>query len=250
MNIQFGTGVLIATPNVGQLAANPGPRQFPILQEVSVEFKGDVKELYGMDQIAEAVARGKIKISGKGKIIVPSPDILSQLFFGLPTSSGMNRPVFNESHATAASVAPSEVTAATDLGVINGGNGLPMIKVTSGSPTVGQYKFTPYNLTGPVDASYAFNASETAPTVLLNYEWPDTLGTSLEITSQLMGVSPQVQMVLFNTFRNKQFALQLNSCVLGSFSIPTKQEDFWLSDFDFMASKDDAGVVGIFSADN
>jgi hypothetical protein len=40
---------------------------FGVLQDVSVDISGDIKELYGQNQFAEAVARGKAKISCKAK---------------------------------------------------------------------------------------------------------------------------------------------------------------------------------------
>jgi len=249
MNFQGGTGVLIGTPNVGLLPTNPQPTAYPVLQEVSVDFKGDLKGLYGQYQYSLDTLRGKIKVTGKGKMIVPTPDVLSQLFFGLNTSTGVNRPVFNESHAPAASVNPTNVTANANLGVISGSTGETMELVTSGSPTVGQYKFTPYSATGPTDAAYVFNAGETAATVLLSYTWPDTAGVTLEMTNQLIGQAPQQSMALFNTYKGKLYSLTLNAVTLGSFSIPTKQEDHWMSDFDFEASADLANVLGYIEAD-
>lgn len=250
MNFQGGTGVLIGTPNLGLLPTNPQPTAYPVLQEVSVEFKGDLKGLYGQYQYSLDTLRGKIKVTGKGKMIVPTPDVLAQLFFGLDTSAGVNRPVFNETHATAASVGTTNVTANTNLGVINGSTGNEMKLILSGSPSVGQYKFTPYNSTGPVDAAYTFNASETAATVLLSYSWPDASnGVTLEMTNQLIGASPQQSMALFNTYKGKLYSLILNAVMLGSFSIPTKQEDHWMSDFDFEAAADLANVLGYIEAD-
>jgi hypothetical protein len=118
------------------------------------------------------------------------------------------------------------------------------------APAVGQYVFTPYNSVGPVDASYAFNSTDvtSAFPVLLNYQWPDTVGTTLAISNQLMGYAPEFTALLYNDFRTNMFALELNSCILGSISIPTKQEDFWISDFDFEATADASGnVLSLFS---
>jgi hypothetical protein len=247
----FGSGVLFGIPNAGNLATLPNPTLLPVLQEVTVEFKSDLKKLYGQTQYPLAKARGKVDVTGKGKFVLSDPSILGQLYFGQDSVAGVERPVFNESHTTAASVAPTQATADKNLGVINGDTGRQMQLITSGSPTIGQYKFTPYNSTGPVPAAYIFHASETASKVLLSYSWPDASnGSSLTLSSQQMGYAPEVQMVLFNNFRNKLFSLQLNSCVFGSISIPTKQEDFWISDFDFDASVDAAGVLGIIQADN
>jgi hypothetical protein len=252
MNVQFGSGVLFGIPNAGNLAPNPTPYQMPILQEVQVDFKADLKKLYGQLQFPVAKARGKIDITGKGKMAAYDPNVYSQLYFGQATATGVNRPIFNEAHAAAASVNPAQDTAASDLGVVNQATGENMQAITTGTPATGQYKFTPYSATGPTNASYAFAAADVTAglQVELSYVYPDTThGTSLQINNQLMGYAPELQMLLYNFFRGKLFSLQLNSCILGSISIPTKQEDFWVADFDFDASADVSGVIGIIQAD-
>jgi hypothetical protein len=251
MNVQFGSGVLFGIPNAGNLATNPTPYQLPVLQEVSIEFKADLKKLYGQLQFPIAKARGKIDVTGKGKIAAYDPNVFGQLYFGVATASGVNRPVFNEQHTSAASVAPSNTTAATDLGVINQATGENMVAVT-GTPAAGQYKFTPYSSTGPTNAAYVFSTADVSAGLiaLISYVYPDaTHGTSLTITNQLMGYAPQIQMLLYNDFNGKLLSLQLNSCVLGTISIPTKQEDYWIADFDFDASADVNGTIGIIQAD-
>lgn len=258
LNPQFGSGVLFGTPNHGNIAANPTPMQFGILQEVSVQFKADLKKLYGQYQMPLAKARGKLDVTAKGKIASLDPMFYSQLYFGQPTSSGVNRPIFNEAQAAASSVTPDEVTANQDLGVIVAATsgaltaGQQLTAITTGTPTTGQYKFTPYDSTGPVSASYVFAAADVSAglQVLLSYIWPDTThGTTLQINNELMGWAPEFQALLYNNFRTQLFALQLNSCVMGSLSIPTKQEDFWISDFDFDASADVNNVLGLIYAD-
>lgn len=257
LNPQFGSGVLYGIPNAGNLAANPTPMQFGILQEVAIDIKGDLKKLYGMSQFPLAKARGKIDITGKGKIASLDPMFYSQLYFGQPTAAGVQRPVFNEPATAASSVNPGQVTANKDLGVIiTGGTGLSagtqMTAIASGTPTTGEYKFTPYNSTGPVSAAYVFAAADVTAglTVALNYQWPDTThGVTLTINNELMGWAPEFQAILYNNFRGNLFAVQLNSCVMGQLSIPTKQEDFWVSDFDFDASADAAGILGYIYAD-
>lgn len=252
MNIQFGSGVLFGIPNAGNLAANPTPQQFPVLQEVSVEFKSDLKKLFGQNQYPVAKARGKVDVTGKGKFVLTDPSLLSQIYFGQPTTAGVVRPVFNEAHAAASSVAPVQITASADLGVINSATGKPLQAITSGTPDAGQYRFTAYVSTGPTPASYAFSTADVTAglQVAISYQWPDaTNGTSLTINNELMGYAPELLMLLYNNFRGKLQSLQLNSCVMGTISIPTKQEDFWVSDFDFEASADAAGVVAIFQAD-
>ena len=250
LNPQFGSGVLYGVPNAGNLATNPTPLQFGILQEVSIEFKADLKKLYGQYQGTLATARGKLDVSGKGKIASLDPMFYSQLYFGQPTATGVNRPVFNESHTPSTSVTPANITAAADLGVINGSTGLQMTAIQTGTPVEGEYKFTPYSATGPTDAAYIFASAETAESVLLSYQWPDSEnGVTLEINNQLMGYAPEFKALLYNDFRGSLFAVQLNNCTMGSLSIPTKLEDFWVSDFDFSANADVSNVLGYIYAD-
>jgi hypothetical protein len=316
LNPQFGSGVLYGIPNAGNTAPNPTPMQFGILQEVQLEFKGALKKLYGTQQFALAIARGKIDVSGKGKIASLDPMFYSQLFFGLPTTAGLNRPVYNEAHAAAASVSTANAEALSDLGVIvTGGTGFSVGTQLTNSgvsaPATGQYKFTAWTGTSPgawqddhvyalnatildpaghtqkvttagtsgfalptfndsasttidgtvtwtdqglsgVGGSYAFFAGDVSAglTVALNYVWQDVdHGVTLSLTNQLMGYAPQFQALLYNSFRGQMLCCQLNACVLGTLQIPTKQEDFWVSDFDFEASADFSGNIGAIYAD-
>lgn len=256
LNPQFGSGVLFGIPTAGNLATNPTPLQFGILQEVSLEIKGDLKKLYGMYQSAIATARGKIDVTAKGKLASLDLMLYSQLYFGQPTSVGVMRPAFNEPQAAASSVTPNnaavggDAIALTDMGVIiaSGGGftpGLQMTAVPSGTPTTGEYKFVAPTVGSPgTPASYVFAAADVSAglNVLLSYRWNDaTHGTTLHVTNQLMGFAPQIQALLYNDFRGAMFGCLLYNAVLGSISIPTKQEDFWVSDFDLDASCDVSG---------
>ena len=89
MNIQFGTGVLYGLPNSGNLATNPTPYRFGVLQEANVDFKGDLKKLYGQQQFAVAKARGKIDVTVKAKLAVVDPNMLNQLYFAQTSAAGI-----------------------------------------------------------------------------------------------------------------------------------------------------------------
>ena len=55
----FGVGFLFETP----AGSNPTPTRFGRLQDVSVDFSYDAKLLYGSNQYALEMARGKAKIT-------------------------------------------------------------------------------------------------------------------------------------------------------------------------------------------
>lgn len=250
MNIQFGSGVLFGVPNAGNLAANPTPTRFGILQDCQVTFKGDLKKLYGQYQFASATARGKIDVTVKGKIATLDPNLLNQLYFGQTASTGLQRIIDGESHVPAATITPTNAvinSPLTDYGVLNGLTGLNMTKVST-SPAAGQYTFT--QATSSTAAEYGFNAAETAPTVLLSYLYSDaTHGVTLALANQLQGYAPIIQAFFYSNFRGKYFGLQLNACTMGQLSIPSKQEDFWISDFDMDANVDNSNNLGALFAD-
>jgi hypothetical protein len=290
--------------------------QFGLLQEVQIEIKGDTKELYDNLQIPAAIARGKIKVTGKGKMASLDPMFFSQLYFGLPMVAGVQRPVYNEAHTAAASVSTTNPESMTDLGVIvTGGTGFSVGTQLTNSgvsaPATGQYKFTAWSGTSPgawlpdhiyalnatildpaghtqkvttggtsgaalptfndsasttndgtvvwtdqglsgTGGSYAFNAADVTAglTVALSYQWSDVdHGVTLAIPSQLEGYAPQFTAVLYNNFKGQLFGIQLNACVLGGVSIPTKQEDFWIADFDFSCGRDASNNLGSIMSD-
>ena len=94
--IQFGTGVIFGLPNAGNLAANPTPYKFPVLQEASVSFKGDLKKLYGTSQFPVAKARGKIDVTCKAKIAGFDLGFLNQFYFGQTQSAAMTNMAVDE----------------------------------------------------------------------------------------------------------------------------------------------------------
>jgi hypothetical protein len=250
-SIQFGSGVLFGNPNAGNLVANPTPLTFGILQEVSVELKSDLKKLYGQNQFPVAVARGKIDISCKGKLAALDPAFFSQLYFGQPTTAGVQRPVYNEIDAPVSDVITPAHTPVTDLGVIviSPGTltsvvaGQQLTKVSAAPSVSGTYEFTA--------GTYAFLAADITAglTVAVSYTWNDsTHGTTMAVSNQLMGYAPQFTGILYSAFRGSMLAVQLNACILGTVSIPTKQEDFWIADFDMEAFADASNnVMSIFS---
>jgi hypothetical protein len=243
---------MYAIPNAGNLATNPTPYNFGILQEVSVDFKGDLKKLYGQYQFAVEKARGKIDVTCKGKLGTWDPNLYNQLYFGQAQAAGMNLIVPDEADTvpatspytiTAQNAGTSPVVFQLNYGVKYAATGQQMILVTS-SPTVGQYSV---NLSTGV---YTFAAADEGVAVLITYTYSVTpRGTSITLTSQLMGYAPEFRVFLFNNFRNKFFGLELYDCTMGQISIPTKQEDFWICDITFDASCDASNTLGKIYAD-
>jgi hypothetical protein len=247
VNIQFGTGVLFGLPNAGNLATNPTPYKFPVLQEASVEFKADLKKLFGTSQFPVAKARGKIDVSCKAKIAAFNPDFMNQMYFGQASAPGVTQMNVEEVHPIPATPFQVTVTNAvhfvTDYGVTFQATGVPLTKVPS-APTTGQYSVN--SGTG----IYTFAAADTLLGVLISYSSTDaTAGETITLKNQLMGFAPEFRAFLFSAFRTKRLGIELYSCTLGQLTIPTKQEDFWMADITFDASVDSSDTLGQIYAD-
>jgi hypothetical protein len=249
MVIEFGSGVLFGKPIAGNQPTNPTPVRLGVLQECSVMFKGDLKKLFGQYQFPVATARGKVDIEIKGKFAAFDPVAINQLFFAQVQASGIVLIADNESHAIAATVTATNsatfVSPGGDFGVQNGTTGATMVKVPS-APAVGQYSVV--ESTGV----YSFNATDVTSgfPVLLSYLYNSAArGLTTTIANQLMGYAPEVQMFLYGNFRGKYLACNLLDVTLGEISLPTKLEDFWISDLTGGANANAAGVVGYLYSD-
>jgi hypothetical protein len=249
-NLQFGTGVLYGFPSGGNLPTNPTPIRL-LLQEVSIDFKGDLKKLYTQSQFPLATARGKIDVTGKAKIVDYDPDPINQLFWAQNIATGMTVFVDQELDTIpTASPFTVTVTNAATFDVDNGvtyttgtNAGQVLLNVSPAAPATTQYSV---NTTTGV---YTFAAVDNTRGVAISYTYVNsTRGKTITLTSELMGYAPTCRMDFWNNFRSKMIGIRLNSATLGSWSYPSKLEDFWVSDVAFDANLDSGGNLGkIFS---
>ena len=250
--IEFGTGLLYGTPNAGNLPAFPTPVRL-LLQEVSVEFKGDLKKLYTTSQFPIATARGKIDVAGKAKIVNYDPDPINQLFWAQTTTVGMQIIVDQEIQTIPAS-APFTivVTAGTNWAQDNGvsynsgtASGQIMLSNTTAA-SKGYYSATSNGTSG----TYTFNSQDNNTAVAISYSYTNsTRGKTIALANQVMGYAPVCSMDVWGTFRNKILGIRLNACTLGSWTYPSKLEDFWVSDVAFDANLDNSNNLGKIFAD-
>jgi hypothetical protein len=241
----FGAGALWGTPltdAAGAAIANPTPLLFGVLQDVSVDISGDIKELYGQNQFAEAVARGKAKISCKAKFGRINGLLLNSLFFGQTVSSSI---VANYYDTTGAAIPgtpyaitptpPASGTWARDLGVRDA-NGNPMTRVAS-APATGQYSVSA--------GVYTFAAADTLLTVFISYAYTATGAAAKTSTVQniQMGNAPSFRCDLSDGYQGGQTALSLFKCISTKLSFATKLDDFLIPEMDFSAFANSAGQV-------
>lgn len=249
--LEFGTGTLYGVPTGGNLPVNPTPIRL-LLQEVAIDFKGDLKKLWTQSQFPIATARGKVDISGKAKIVNYDPDPVNQLFFALTAAAGMK--VFVDAEAdTIPATSPFTVTVTgsatfdSDNGVVfsSGTNaGQVLLNVGTSAPNASQY------IVNTTSGIYTFNSADNTKGVAISYTYTNTTrGKTITLSNQLMGFAPTCRIDMWNNFRGKMLGIRLNACTLGSWSYPSKLEDFWISDVAFDANADAGNNVGFIFAD-
>ena len=233
----FGTGQLFATPVGGG-----APLRFGALQDVSVDFSGDIKQLFGQYQFALDTARGKTKIEWKASSGNIDVEAFNQIFFGETVDTGNELiQVINEAGAVPAMTAYT-VTAAhgadfvMDLGVYLAADATPL-KQVSGAPNAGEYSVDNAGV-------YTFNVAQAGAAVLLNYLYESAAtGGSLDIGNQLMGNTPKFQLVLSQLYDGKTFTLLLYSNVADKLSLPLKQDDYLIAELSGQSMADAANRV-------
>lgn len=234
----FGSGQLYGI-------AEGAPIRFGTLQDVSVDFSGDLKTLHGQRQFAEAIARGKSKIEWKAATGQVNFDLYNSLFFGQSVSSGAVVPISGE--VVAIPTTPFKAIVANggdfvqDLGVFFSLTGEPLTQVLA-NPVAGQY--TVNQATG----EYTFAAADTGKGVLVDYLYEDAEGQTLDIDNELMGTVPVFGLTLTEKFQNKAFVLQLFACTADKLSMPFKQDDFSVSELSGQAqARSTDGKIGRMS---
>jgi hypothetical protein len=240
-HLAFGSGRLYAVPQFP--AALITPVEFGFLQDVSIDFSGTVKELLAQFQYPVDVARGVIKITGKAKMAKISANGYNSLFFGLTEATGQKGVINGELHVIPATPfqvtisPPSSGTFGQDLGVVNHATGVPFQKVTT-TPNAGQYSVS--------GAVYTFASADnvSAISVDIYYDYTVTTGKNIVITNQLMGYTPFFKAVLTNQFEGDELVLTLNKCISTKLTIPTKLEDYMITELDFSAMADSSNTIG------
>jgi hypothetical protein len=255
--VSFGPAAMWAE-RVDVIGSGIGPRQFGILDSVSISFAHTVKELYGQGQYPAVVTRGQGKITGKAKLARINMRLYSDIFFGLTPSTGQLG-VSQDENATVPASPTYTVTVANsatyldDLGVWYGPGasaGDVFNRVTT--PTnAGEYSV---NLTTGV---YTFAAPDASLPVRISYKYNVTTpGLKLSITNQAQGFTPAWKCTVYNKTSPScptagtqalPIALQLNACVSTTLTFPFAQDSFSQQDFDFSAFADCSDIIGILS---
>ena len=219
--------------------ANATPVSFGTLQDVSLEFSGDTKMLYGQNQYAIALARGKTKVDLKAKFAQIRGALFNNIYFGGTPTATQTLVAENEA-ATAVAETYTVANSAhflNDLGVTYAATGIPLTYTASASPAVqGTYTQSA--------GVYKLAVADATAAVLTSYTYSTVAGTQIILNNQRMGVTPVFQATFEEVFDGRQAVFTFNNCVAGKLSMPTKQDDFTINEIDFAVSANAAGVIG------
>lgn len=239
----FGSGVFFVTRTD---IADGTPYQIAALQDITISFTGELKDLFSQGQFPIAIARGKTKIEGKGKAALISTPVWNSLFFGQTVNTGQTLTAFAEPHNIAQTITATNASTFTfDLGVYEPSNGerFTLVDFTSGTLIAGTYKVNPtsgvYNFfSGDVPAS------PTVTSIQISYEYTAAGGFTLLGGNPFMGTTPTFRGDFYQPFGNYSLVLTLYACVATSIAIPDGGVDnFLISDFAFGAFQAPNGNV-------
>lgn len=243
---QFGSGILYGSSNGGNQVVNPTPQKFGVLQSVSIDIEATIKELKGMLQVADDIAVSDLKITGKASFGRISGSLYNNLFFGslnqTPGVKQMAGPGGNGEPAIvpAASgpyivVVANSVGFIADYGVSYAASGTGLTRVTS-NPTVGQYTVSA--------GTYTFAAADAGAAVVIGYLYSNTLGITTVIQNNVRGYSPSFELMLATGYNFAGGGWRLFSCKANKLSMPTKMDDYQITEIDFQAFATPSGLIG------
>lgn len=245
MQLTFGAGELFATmlrDASGSTIVTPTPIRVAGLQEMSLEFSGDLKEFHGANRFALATAQGKVKTTGKFKGALINGPALNALFFGAGLTSGTMRSLVADTTGalipatpfTITPTVPSSGTWSEDLGVLSAA-GLTMTRVAS-APTTGQYSVAA--------GVYTFAAADTGLRVYISYAYTFTDAGSkrIQLQNMPMGSTPAIKVHYLGKFGGKECLTVLESVVSTKLMMfGSKNDDFSVPEIDFSAQADATG---------
>lgn len=245
----FGSGLLFALPSGGNQPTNPSPVQIGVMQNVKVAFSGDIKELKGQLQYPVDTAVGNKSIKGSFSFAQMTLQTWNNIFFGeAATTTGGRVLSFQQPGAVPAAspytltpTVPGSGTWNQDAGVFYASTGIQLQPVASG-PTTGEYSVSA--------GVYTFAAADEGASLLFNYYYTTTSGSTLTINNHPMGQGPIVSLDLTLPYQSNGNNLYLPNVRVSKLDLATKQDDYTMTDSDFSAFASPSGVVAQFYLPN
>ena len=241
-NIQaaFGSGSLFAIPD----GTNPTPVQFGIIQDVTMDFSFDMKELYGQKQFAVKLARGKGKATWKCKSAQLRGAVINEIFFnGTLTPTSQELTALAEPH-TVSGVASSRFVAVTNAATFLGNilvdkSDVPLIPVPAGTALTANH----YHVANGV---YEFYSASAGDALAFTYLWLETItdeAVTVASTPFRNSVSDATTFVAdlgvkYAISRNPLLQVEVGDEAMGKYSLNTVT-----GEYQFAAADEGLGVL-------
>lgn len=242
----FGAGRFYGIPT----SANPTPSPFGVAQDMSLDFKRDIKRLHGLNQLPVDIASGMLSVVGKVTMATINGRLMNDLLIGGSLSTGQIPWIAQEALTiTTGSTAATAVNGAgfqLDLGLYAFASGIPFTKVsTAGAVTTGQYFVSTAGV-------YTLSSLEAVTALRASYLYSTGGGQQVSMTNQPMGKIGNFQAVMALLWTNisgvqEKASVQLNNCMASDFSMATKLDDYTKPTFGFEAGTDANDVLGTIS---
>lgn len=244
MQYNFGVGTLIGRRTD---ISNPTPAFMGVLQDVELNFDQTLKELMGQYKVAVDIAPANLKITGKAKQARIQANLMNDIFFGQTLSSGAGQQIATAEQGTPSGTpkivtVTNSATFSEDLGVFYASNGNQLERVAPAAETTGKYS---------VNESTGVYTFAVADAVLLNfyYRFNVTTQKQISLSNQLMGQGTSFELNLQQSYTNNagvagRMFIKFNACRSSKFTLPFKNTEYTIPEFDFQAFADTSNSIG------
>lgn len=237
----FGGGRFYGIPNT----ATPTPVKALLVQNMSLDFKRDIKRLYGENQLPADVASGMLSVTGKAVHGTMSGELLGQLLLGVAPSTGSQTSWIDKESGISSTgggggaivtVANSSLWS-LDLGVIDTVTGIPMTRVASTAPSSGQYYV----------ASGIYTLSSGTISGKFSYLYTPATGQQVTMSNAAMGKIGNFTAVMNLLWGTEKSTIELYNCMMSDLGYATVLDDYTKPAFGFEAATDATDTLGLFS---
>lgn len=249
MAAQNGQKVFGAGRFYGTLTATspvPTPNPGIVVQDISIDFKRDIKRLYGVNQLPVDVASGPLSVTGKVTMGGIAARLFNDLLIGGNMSTGQVPNIANETitittGSTATAAAANGAGWMADLGVYGSTDGVPLAKVSTGSAvTADQYSVSTLGV-------FQFSSLAARTGLKASYLYSTSGGQQVAMVNQPMGKTGGFAAVATFLWSTEKATIQLNNCISSDFSMASKLDDYMKPSFGFEAGADTLDSLGTLS---
>jgi hypothetical protein len=244
MQLNFGVGTAIGKRTD---ISNAKPSFMGVLQDLEIDIAVTLKELVGAYKMPVDVAPSSMKVTGKAKFARIQGASVNNLLLGQTEidNAGIDMALAEAFSVPATTPFSYTTTNASkfieDLGVFYAG-GIQLQPVTV-APAQGQYSVSA--------GVYNFASSDAEAAMVVYYSYSATTLVQLSLANQLMGAGPVFELVAKQDYFvqgiEKKLILKLNACRASKWTMPFKNTDYTIQDFELTAFADANNNWGTFA---